>query len=292
MIEQPYLDLCNHILKNGQVRKDRTGTGTISIFDYKMEFDLENGEFPLLTTKDMKKNFEHIKGEMLWLIEGNTNAKYLKEKYGFGIWTKWQLDDSGDLGRVYGAQWRGFRGLEQYIRFHTDTPNGPELRYNLVQFDQLKYLLNEIKENPYSRRMLLSAWNPAELDQMALPPCHWSFELYIDGEEMDRLNLKLHQRSCDVFLGVPYNIAEYCLLLHMIAAQTGMKVGKFVHDMTNVHIYLDHVKQVMEQVGREPKKAPRIWLNPEVKSLFDYTMNDIKLLDYQSHGKLTGKVSV
>lgn len=280
-IEQPYLDLCETILEKGQLRKDRTGTGTLSIFSYQAVYDLSDGSFPLLTTKDMTDDFERIKGEILWLIEGNTNAKYLAEKYGFKIWKKWQLNESGDLGRVYGAQWRDFRSVEEF---------GGKVR--LVHFDQLKYLLNEITTNPYSRRMLLNSWNPAELHLMALPPCHWSFELYIDGEEMNTLNMKLHQRSCDVFLGVPYNIAGYSLLLHLIAAQTGLKAGKLLHDMTNVHIYLNHVKQIEEQITRTPFQPPILVLNHEVKSLFDYKMADINLLEYRSHEALRGEVSI
>jgi thymidylate synthase len=275
ILEQPYLDLCKTILEKGQLRLDRTGTGTISIFSYQAEYDLSGGRFPLLTTKNMTDDFERIKGELLWLIEGNTNAKYLAEKYGFKIWRKWELDESGDLGRVYGAQWRDFRGIEEYFVLNN---GNVERRVKLVHADQLKYLLSEIKNNPYSRRLLLSSWNPAELSQMALPPCHWSFELYIDGQGMDTLNLKLHQRSCDVFLGVPYNIAEYSLLLILLAAQTGLKAGKLIHDMTNVHIYLDHVKQVEEQVTRTPFDAPKVAINPEVYSLFNYTMQDISLL--------------
>lgn len=275
-----YQNLVNEILLMGEVREDRTGTGTISIFSHQMEFDMADG-FPILTTKDMRKSFENFKGEMLWLLEGNTNAKYLAEKYGFKIWRKWQKDQSGDLGRVYGAQWRGFRGIS--------TANGvPKFK----QIDQIQYLLNELKENPYSRRMLLSAWNPAELEDMALPPCHWSFELYVSGREMDTLNLKLHQRSCDVFLGVPYNIGEYALLLHMIAHVTGLKAGRMIHDMTNVHIYLNHLDQVNEQVLREPFDLPALWINPEVKDLHEFTMDDLKLVGYECHGELKGDVSV
>lgn len=279
-----YAELCRKVIKEGEVREDRTGTGTVSIFSHQAEYDMSDG-FPLLTTKDMRKSFEHIKGEMLWMIEGNGNAKYLKEKYGFGIWRKWELNKSGDLGRVYGTQWRGFRTFKEVLF-------GVLIQRKPKSFDQLKYILDELKNNPYSRRILLSAWNPAELEDMALPPCHWSFELYVSGEQMDTLNLKLHQRSCDVFLGVPYNIAEYSLLLHMIAQVTGLKAGKFIHDMTNVHIYLDHIPQVLKQLGREPKELPQLVLNPEVTDLFKFTMDDIKLENYQSHEKLTGVVSV
>ena len=263
-----YKDLCQRILMEGEVRKDRTGTGTISIFSHQCEYDMADG-FPLLTTKDMEEDFKRIKGEMLWILEGNTNAQYLKDKYGFGIWRKWQKDESGDLGPVYGAQFRNFRGV-----------------------DQIQYLQDELQNNPYSRRMVLSAWNPAELDQMALPPCHWSFELYVSGPQMDTLNLKLHQRSCDVFLGVPYNIAEYSLLLHMFAHVTGLKAGKFIHDMTNVHIYLNHVDQIKEQLSREPLPLPNLEFGEGIETLEDFNMENIRLINYKGHGKLTGEVAV
>lgn len=277
-----YKELCERVLREGEVRKDRTGTGTISIFSHQSEYDMKDG-FPLLTTKDMTKNFELFKGEMLWILEGNTNANYLKEKYGFGIWKKWQKDESGALGRVYGALWTRFRSWG----FNKETN-----RIEHYEVNQIQRVIEELKRNPYSRRLVLNAWNAAELDKMALPPCHYGFELYVSGEDMDTLNLKLHQRSCDVFLGVPFNIGEYCLLLHMLAHVTGYKAGKFIHDMTNVHIYLDHIDQVKEQISREELPLPKLWLNPEVKDIFDFTMEDIKIEGYKGHEKLTGRVSV
>lgn len=279
-----YKKLCKRVLEEGEVREDRTGTGTLSVFSHQSEYDMADG-FPNLTTKDMTKNFENYKGEMLWMLEGNTNAKYLKDEYGFGIWQKWQRDESGDLGRVYGAQWREFRAYHERV-------DGVILKRKYKSADQISNLINQIKYDPYSRRMLVSAWNPAELYDMALPPCHWSFEVYLSGENLETLNLKLHQRSCDVFLGVPYNIGEYSLLLHMLAHVTGKKAGKFIHDMTNVHIYKDHIPQVLKQIQRKEKPLPRLWLNPEVTNIFDFTMDDIKLIDYKHHEKLTGSVSV
>jgi thymidylate synthase len=279
-----YKELCKTVLKNGEVREDRTGTGTLSIFSHKSVYDMADG-FPNLTTKDMTLGFEHYKGELLWMLEGNTNAKYLAEKYGFKIWQKWQKDETGDLGRVYGGQWREFRSYSERLQ-------GVLLNRNYKAADQISNLVNQIKYDPYSRRMLVSAWNPAELPDMALPPCHWSFECYVSGKEMDTLNLKLHQRSCDVFLGVPYNIGEYSLLLHMLAHVTGLKAGKFEHDMTNVHIYKNHIPQVIKQVRRKELPLPQLWLNPEVTNIFDFTMDDIKLIDYKHHEKLTGSVSV
>lgn len=272
---QAYLNLINHVLTYGKERIDRTGTGTLSVFDYKAIYDLREG-FPMVTTAE--KNFDNIKGETLWFLEGNTNAKYLAEKYGFKIWRKWQKDDTGDLGRIYGAQWRSFRGF---------TEDGRKF-----SADQIAYLIREIKENPYSRRMILSSWNPVELHEMALPPCHWSFELYIDGENMDTLNLKLHQRSCDVFLGVPYNIAGYALILSMLAHVTGLQAGLLVHDMTNVHIYNNHIEQCKLQLTRKPMKRPILLLNPEITSIDHFTMDDIELIGYEAHPPIKGNVSV
>jgi thymidylate synthase len=273
-----YLDIVDHVLTNGQERNDRTGTGTLSVFSYQAMYDLRNG-FPMITTA--KKNEKNIFGETLWYLEGNTNANYLAEKYGFKIWKKWANNKKGELGRIYGKQWRDYRGVQT-------TEKGVEL----IHVDQIKYLINEIKTNPYSRRMVLNSWNPAELHLMALPPCHWSFELYIDGENMDTLNMKIHQRSCDVFLGVPYNIASYALLLSMFAHVTGLTAGVLIHDMTNVHIYKDHIEQMKEQLTREPKGLPTLWLNPDVKDIDGFTMDDIKLNHYDPHPPLKGNVSI
>lgn len=276
-----YIDIAKNVLENGQDRKDRTGTGTRSIFSAYAEYNMADG-FPLVTTKDMTKNFWLFAGEMLWVIKGGTNAIDLKENYGFGIWRKWQKDESGDLGRVYGAQWRQFRSYEVL-------ENGNVVP---IRVDQLHDVLKEMRNNPYSRRLLVSAWNPAENPNLALPPCHWAFELYVDGSDMNRLNLKLHQRSCDVFLGVPFNIGEYALLLHMIAHTEGMRAGILAHDMTNVHIYHDHIEQMKIQVEREPKELPTLWLNPQVKNIEDFTLNDMGFMYYDHHGQLKGDVSI
>jgi thymidylate synthase len=271
-----YFDLVNYVLAHGVEREDRTGTGTLSVFSYQTKFDLAYG-FPLLTTKDMTKSFEHIKAEMLWMLQGSTNANELAAM-GFGIWKKW-ADDSGELGPVYGHQMRNFNGeLEHYDDL-----------YYMGGTDQIKWIENELTTNPYSRRMLVSLWNPNQLDQMALPPCHWSFELYVEGP---RLNMKLHQRSCDVFLGVPYNIAEYALLLSMFAKVHGYQPGILIHDMTNVHIYLNHLDQVHEQVTREPYQAPELVISRTPRSVLDFRMEDFTLKNYSHHEKLTGQVSI
>lgn len=261
-----YLDLCRYVLENGQERTDRTGTGTISVFDYRAEYDLADG-FPLVTTAE--KNFDNIAGEMLWVISGSTNAIELAEKYGFHIWKKWQRDETGDLGRVYGAQWVDFNGVNQ-----------------LAEIQRI------LKNDPYSRRMVLSAWNPADLEDMALPPCHWSFELYVDGDKMQYLNLKLHQRSCDVFLGVPYNIAGYALILSLLAKAHGLIPRKLVHDMTNVHIYKDHIEQIKEQLKRQPKTLPLLKIADGKDDIRQYTREDIKLYGYESHSPIKGSVSI
>lgn len=275
--DEEYAKMASAVLGLGKPRGDRTGTGTISLFSYQMVFDMADG-FPLLTTKDMTDGFRHVVAEMLWMLKGSTNANELADM-GFGIWKKW-ANRHGDLGPVYGYQMRNF-----------DYP------YKSVQWsdklvkqgtDQISWLINELKTNPESRRMVVSLWNPNQLDQMALPPCHWAFELYVDE---GRLNMKLHQRSCDVFLGVPYNIAEYALLLHMIADVTGYVPGILVHDMTNVHIYNNHIDQIKEQLTRTGYAAPHL-IRTFRDSVFDYTTTDFALDSYRHHPKLTGQVSV
>jgi thymidylate synthase len=276
-VDHQYLNLCEDILEDGEERTDRTGTGTLSLFDYRMTYDLRKG-FPLLTTKDMTKSFEHVVAEMLWMLKGSTNANELADM-GFGIWRKWAKDDSGDLGPVYGHQWRNFNG----------EPHSNE--WFLKGVDQISWVINEIKTKPDSRRMVVSAWNPNQLDDMALPPCHWAFELYVNFSD-NTLNMKLHQRSCDVFLGVPYNIAEYALLLTMISYVTGYEPGLLVHDMTNVHIYKDHVEQVKEQLERIPYELPALVIRDRNQDIFSWTREDFKLIQYRHHPALTGKVSV
>jgi len=273
--DDEYTNMVFDVLAYGKPREDRTGTGTISLFSYQLIFDMADG-FPLLTTKDMTAGFKHIVAEMLWMLRGSTNADELAEM-GFGIWRKWAKPDSnGDLGPVYGHQMRNFNG---------HTYNSPGNEHGV---DQISWIINELKTNPESRRMVVSLWNPNQLDEMALPPCHWAFELYVDS---NRLNMKLHQRSCDVFLGVPYNIAEYALLLHMLADVTGYIPGILIHDMTNVHIYNNHIEQIKKQIWRVGHPAPTL-VRRKVDSIFDFDINSFSLSGYKYHPKLTGEVSV
>lgn len=271
--DEEYAKMVSAVLGLGKPRGDRTGTGTISLFSYQMIFDMSDG-FPLLTTKDMTEGFKHIVAEMLWLLKGSTNANELADM-GFGIWRKWAETD-GELGPVYGHQWRAFNG-------HHSVAIGNE-----QGADQIEWVINELKTNPESRRMVVSSWNPNQLSSMALPPCHWAFELYVDDR---KLNMKLHQRSCDVFLGVPYNIAEYALLLHMLSAVTGYTAGVLIHDMTNVHIYANHIDQMKKQLTRTGYAAPTL-VNRVPNSIFDFNTQDFSLINYKHHPKLTGKVSV
>ncbi len=275
--DEEYARMVSAVLSQGKPREDRTGTGTFSLFSYQMTFDMADG-FPLLTTKDMTQGFKHVVAEMLWMLGGHSNAELLAEM-GFGIWRKWAKDKSGDLGPIYGWQWRNFDG--DYESFYNARPGKSGT-------DQISWVMNELKNNPESRRMVVSAWNPNQLNEMALPPCHWSFELYVDDY---KLNMKLHQRSCDVFLGVPYNIAEYALLLHMICNVTGYRPGILIHDMTNVHIYRNHVEQLCEQLQRKGYEAPALEIRDR-DSIFDFTSDDFKLVHYRYHNKLTGQVSV
>lgn len=278
--DMQYQYLCRRILSDGELRQDRTGTGTLSVFSHQMYFNMSEG-FPLLTTKDMTNSFKHIVAEMLWMLKGSTNANELADM-GFGIWRKWAKDDSGDLGPVYGWQMRNFNG---------DYEGSYNARVGANGTDQIKWIVNELKTNPHSRRMLVSLWNPNQLEEMALPPCHWSFELYVNFQK-NTLNMKLHQRSCDVFLGVPYNIAEYALLLHMLSLVSGYKPGMLIHDMSNVHIYSNHVEQIKEQVDRTPMTLPKLEIADRGQGIFDFVADDFSLVDYVHHDKLTGKVSV
>jgi thymidylate synthase len=261
-----YLDLLSHVLKNGVKKEDRTGTGTLSTFGYQMRFNLENG-FPMMTTK--KLHLHSIVHELLWFIKGETNIAYLKEN-NVRIWNEW-ADINGDLGPIYGYQWRSWTA-----------ENGRNI-------DQIKEVIRSIKENPDSRRHIVSAWNVGDLDKMALPPCHILFQFYVaDG----KLSCQLYQRSADIFLGVPFNIASYALFLMMMAQVTGLKPGEFIHTLGDAHIYLNHINQVNTQLGREPKKLPQMVLNPEVKSLFDFTYDDIVLRNYEAHPHIKGEISV
>ncbi|WP_285858505.1 thymidylate synthase [Neobacillus niacini] len=261
-----YLDLCKHVLENGTVKGDRTGTGTISTFGYQMRFDLEEG-FPLVTTK--KLHLKSIIYELLWFLNGDTNVRYLQEN-GVRIWNEW-ADDNGELGPIYGHQWRSWTGADG----------------NTV--DQISELVQQIKTNPNSRRLLVNAWNVAEIDKMALPPCHCMFQFYVaDG----KLSCQLYQRSADVFLGVPFNIASYALLTMMISQVCGLKPGEFIHTFGDVHIYQNHIEQVKLQLTREPRKLPTLTINPDVKDIFSYQFEDFTLENYDPHPHIKGVVSV
>ena len=261
-----YLDLLRHIRANGVMKEDRTGTGTQSVFGYQMRFDLSEG-FPLLTTK--KVHLKSIIYELLWFIAGDTNVKYLQD-HGVTIWDEW-ADENGDLGPVYGHQWRSW-----------PAPDGRVI-------DQLSMAIDTIKRNPDSRRMLVTAWNPAEVDKMALPPCHCLFQFYVaEG----KLSCQLYQRSADVFLGVPFNIASYALLTMMIAQVCGLEPGEFVHTTGDTHIYRNHFEQVATQLAREPRPLPRMRLNPDVKSLFDFTYEDFTLEGYDPWPAIKAPVAV
>lgn len=261
-----YLDLLDHIREVGTLKGDRTGTGTQSVFGYQMRFDLADG-FPLVTTK--KLHVKSIIHELLWFLAGDTNIGYLKEN-GVRIWDEW-ADENGDLGPVYGHQWRSW-----------PTSDGGEI-------DQIAALLKGIRNNPNSRRLIVSAWNVADVDSMALPPCHCLFQFYVAG---GRLSCQLYQRSADIFLGVPFNIASYALLTHMIAHVSGLGVGDFVHTLGDAHLYLNHLEQARQQLQREPLPLPRLWLNPDVKDLFGFTFEDVRIDGYEAHPHIAAPVAV
>lgn len=261
-----YIDLCRHILETGIEKGDRTGTGTISTFGYQMRFDLQEG-FPVLTTK--KLSLRAIIHELLWFLKGDTNIKYLKEN-NVRIWNEW-ADEEGNLGPVYGQQWRSW-----------GTADGR-------QIDQITDVIEQIKTNPNSRRLIVSAWNVGEIDQMALPPCHTFFQFYVAN---GKLSCQLYQRSADVFLGVPFNIASYALLTMMIAQVCDLEPGEFIHTMGDTHIYLNHLEQVKLQLTREPKKLPKMKINPKVKNIFDFVYEDFELEGYEAHPHIKGEVSV
>ncbi len=263
---QQYLDLLHRILEEGKVKTDRTGTGTKSIFGHQMRFNLEDG-FPVLTTK--KLHLKSIIYELLWFLKGDTNVKYLQE-HGVSIWNEW-ADENGDLGPVYGHQWRSW----------------PDHRGGTI--DQIQNVVDLIKHHPDSRRMLVTAWNPADISEMALPPCHCLFQFYVaDG----RLSLQLYQRSADTFLGVPFNIASYALLLQMMAQVTGLKAGDFIHTTGDTHLYLNHIEQAKLQLTRTPRDLPQMKLNPDVKSLFDFRYEDFELLNYNPWPHIKAEVAV
>ncbi len=261
-----YLDLMKHVLKNGEERMDRTGTGTLSVFGYQAHYDLSEG-FPLVTTK--KLHLRSIIHELLWFLKGETNIQYLKENK-VRIWDEW-ADENGDLGPVYGKQWRRWETKEQII-------------------DQISELVEGIKKNPHSRRHIVTAWNPSDIKDMALPPCHTLMQFYVSNN--GELSCQLYQRSADIFLGVPFNIASYALLTLMIAQVTGLKPGKFVHTMGDAHLYLNHLPQAQQQIKRKPHPLPQMKLNPEVKDLFDFKFEDFELVNYVAHPHIKGEVAV
>ncbi len=261
-----YLDLLNHILNNGIEKSDRTGTGTISVFGHQMRFNLEDG-FPLLTTK--KLHLKSIIHELLWFLNGDTNVKYLQDN-GVRIWNEW-ADENGNLGHIYGYQWRSW----------------PD--YHGKHIDQIKRVIEDIKNTPDSRRLIVSAWNVADLDNMNLPPCHILFQFYVAN---GRLSLQLYQRSADTFLGVPFNIASYSLLLMMVAQVTGLKAGDFVYTTADTHVYTNHIEQVKLQLTREPRPLPKMVLNPDVKDIFNFKFEDFTLEDYNPWPHIKGIVSV
>jgi thymidylate synthase len=261
-----YLDFLQDILQNGTKKEDRTGTGTLSVFGRQMRFDLEEG-FPLVTTK--KLHLKSIIHELLWFLKGDTNIAYLKEN-GVRIWDEW-ADEDGNLGPVYGHQWRSW-----------SAPNGDTI-------DQFANLIEDIQNNPDSRRLIVSAWNPADVPHMALPPCHLLFQFYVaEG----KLSCQLYQRSADSFLGVPFNIASYALLTMMVAQVTGLKPGEFVHTIGDAHIYNNHIEQVKLQLTRDPKPLPTMKLNAKVTNIFDFSFDDFELVDYEAHPHIKGEVSV
>lgn len=261
-----YLDLCKHVLDNGMTKTDRTGTGTISTFGYQMRFNLQDG-FPLVTTK--KVHLKSIIHELLWFLKGDTNIQYLKEN-GVRIWNEW-ADENGNLGPVYGEQWRSWKAADGST------------------IDQITEVINQIKTNPDSRRLIVSAWNVGELDKMALAPCHCFFQFYVnDG----KLSCQLYQRSADIFLGVPFNIASYALLTIMIAQVCDLELGDFVHTFGDAHIYTNHLDQINLQLTRKPHNLPKMKLNPEIKNIFEFKYEDFTLEDYEFHPAIKGVVSV
>jgi thymidylate synthase len=263
---QQYLDLLTHVMNEGVKKEDRTGTGTLSVFGYQMRFNLEEG-FPLLTTK--KLHLRSIIYELLWFLKGDTNTKYLNDNK-VTIWNEW-ADSNGNLGPVYGYQWRSWTA-----------ENG-------IKIDQISQVIESIKNNPDSRRHIVSAWNVGDLNKMALPPCHVLMQFYVAG---GKLSCQLYQRSADIFLGVPFNIASYALLLMMIAQSTGLKPGHFVHTFGDAHIYLNHLEQVKLQLTREPRKLPLMKINPDVKDIFSFQFEDFSLEGYDPHPHIKGEISV
>ena len=261
-----YHDLLKHVLENGSVKSDRTGTGTVSVFGYQLRFDLQKG-FPLLTTK--KLHTRSIFHELLWFLKGETNIKYLKDNK-VSIWDEW-ADENGELGPVYGKQWRSWEAADGKT------------------IDQITNVINEIKTNPDSRRLLVIAFNPADIGKMALPPCHAFFQFYVAN---GKLSCQLYQRSADIFLGVPFNIASYALLVHMVAQVCNLEVGEFIHTLGDAHIYSNHFDQVKLQLSRDCKSLPQLKLNPKIKNIFDFTYEDIEIVNYDPHPAIKAEVAI
>ena len=261
-----YHDLMRHVLENGVKKTDRTGTGTVSVFGYQMRFNLQNG-FPLLTTK--KLHTKIILHELLWFLKGETNIQYLKEN-GVSIWDEW-ADENGNLGPVYGSQWRSWKGSEGQT------------------IDQISELIDQIKKTPDSRRLIVSAWNVADVPNMKLPPCHLLFQFYVAN---GKLSCQLYQRSADIFLGVPFNIASYAFLVHMVAQATDLQVGDFVHTFGDAHLYLNHIEQAKMQLSRDCRPLPKLEINPEVKNIFDFKYEDFSITGYDPHPHIKAVVAV
>lgn len=285
---QQYTDLCEKILAYGKTRGDRTGTGTIGIFGHQMRFNLEES-FPLVTVK--KTHFKSIAHELLWFLTGSTNIQYLKQR-NVKIWDEW-ADHNGDLGPVYGKQWRSWRSRVATVDLNFNGKDAnclfgdANLEYG--EIDQIRTAVNMIKTTPNSRRIIVTAWNPADIDDMALPPCHMFFQFYVQD---DKLSCQMYQRSADVFLGVPFNIASYALLTHMMAQVTGYKVGEFIHTIGDAHIYLNHITQAENMLSRDILPPPTLTLNPLITDIDDFRYSDITLNNYQSHPSIKAKVSV
>ena len=279
---QQYLNLLNQVLEQGGQKSDRTGTGTVSVFGHQMRFDLNQG-FPIVTTK--RVHFRSVAIELLWFLRGDTNVQYLQDNK-VSIWNEWSTADqtarfgrpTGELGPVYGHQWRNFGATK-----NTDGS------YNHDGFDQLEWLINEIKTNPDSRRLIVSGWNPNEANQVALPPCHTLFQFFVQN---GKLSCQLYQRSADIFLGVPFNIASYALLTHMVAQVCGLGLGEFIWTGGDCHLYSNHIEQAELQLSREPLPLPKLRLNPAIDNLFDFSFDDMELIDYQHHAAIKADVAV
>lgn len=281
MADKQYLDLCRHILENGVEKTDRTGTGTLSTFGYQMRFNLAEG-FPLLTTKRIAWN--SVMHELLWFLRGDTNTKYLHDN-GVSIWDEW-ADDNGDLGRIYGKQWRDWQPAKLTFNYYLDD-GSDMLTENTV--DQIANVIEQIRNNPDSRRLIVNAWNVGEIEDMALPPCHFAFQFYVAN---GKLSCQLYQRSGDVFLGVPFNIASYALLTHMIAHVTGLEVGEFVHTIGDAHIYTNHIAKVKTQLEREARALPTLTITKDTDDIDAITADDIILSNYDPHPKIQAKVAI